>query len=185
MKPRGSMHPAQTSVLTNRILARLTVVRGRGAARIRQARPTPSSSSGGKHIELAQASGTSADAATIEQLRAEIEAERARTAALEQRLNEIEKEQQTQGNVLSRLHATIGRAREVTPGAAPDMPVEADIYNKGFFLKSKHEKFSLFINGLAQTRYTFFKPNSIGQFGADNPAISNFDVFLGTTRVLG
>ncbi len=184
MKPRGPIHPAQASVLA--IIFSFGALCWGSAGRADTAvPPTPSSSAGGKHIELAQASGSSPDGATIEQLRGEIEAERERTAILEQRLDEIQRQQQKQGNVLSGIHATIGRAREVTPGTAPNMPVEADIYNKGFFLKSKHEKFSLFINGLAQTRYTFFKPNSIGQFGADNPAVSNFDLFLGRLAFSG
>ncbi len=183
MKTGTSTHLAKTFVLTIVFLLGSRWLGGVARADTASSPTTPPPSK--KNVELAQASGTSADPATIEQLRAEIEAERARTAALEQRLNEIEKEQQTQGNVLTHLHATIGRAREVTPGAAPGMPVEADIYNKGFFLKSKKGKFSLFINGLAQTRYTFFKPNSISQFGADNPAISNFDVFLGRLAFSG
>ena len=184
MKPRGYIHPAQASV-PGIIFTFGALCCGSAAQADTAVSPTPSSSSGGKHIELAQAFGLSPDAATIEQLRGEIEAERQRTALLEQRLDEIQRQQQKQGNVLSGLHATIGGSRDVTPGAAPNMPIEANIYNKGFFLKSEHEKFSLYINGLAQTRYTFFKPNSIGQFGADNPAVSNFDLFLGRVAFSG
>jgi hypothetical protein len=142
-----------------------------------------SSSTSGKTTELAQASGTSSEEATIEQLRGEIEAERARTAILEKRLDEVERQQHE--TLPGGFHGTAGRAKEVTPGAAPAMPIEADIYDKGFFLRSHHQKFSLYINGLAQTRYTFFKPNSISQFGANNPAVSNFDLFLGRLAVSG
>ena len=107
MKPRGYIHPAQASVL-GIIFTFGALCCGSAAQADTAVSPTPSSSSGGKHIELAQAFGLSPDAATIEQLRGEIEAERQRTALLEQRLDEIQRQQQKQGNVLSGLHATIG-----------------------------------------------------------------------------
>jgi hypothetical protein len=137
---------------------------------------------GAKGTQLAQAATSESD--TVEQLRAEIEAEKARTAALEKRLDELESTEHQQSSFLSTLHTRLDRGAEITPGAG-NANTEADIYNKGFFLQSKTGKFSLYINGLAQVRYTLFKANSVSQFGANNPAISNFDLFLGRVAFSG
>lgn len=133
--------------------------------------------------QLAQAS-SGAGASTVAELRREIEAQKAATAALEKRLDELTTQQQQQTSALDKLRLGIGRGAETTP-QAPGNVTEADIYNRGFYLSSKNERFSLYINGLAQLRYTFFKPNSIGQFGANNPAVNNFDVYLGRLALSG
>lgn len=135
------------------------------------------------NTQLAQAS-TGADAGTIAELRQQIEAQKAATAALEKRLDDLTTHQEQQSSLIDKMQAGIGRGAEVTP-QAPHNVTEADIYNNGFYLASKNGRFSLYINGLAQIRYTFFKPNSIGQFGANNPAINNFDVYLGRLALSG
>jgi hypothetical protein len=138
-------------------------------------------------IELAQASSGSSSADTIEQLRQEIEEERKHTEALEKRLDQIQQQQTTQAKTISelpKLPIKIGRGKEITPGITSGL-AEADIYNKGFFVESAKKNFSLFVNGLFQTRYTLFKPNDVTHYGSGDNTQNTFDVFLGRLAFSG
>jgi phosphate-selective porin OprO and OprP len=134
-------------------------------------------------IKLAQAS-SSAD--TISELRQEIQDERRHTEELEKRLDQIQQQQQSQAKTLSEIPKLpqVGRAQEVTPGITTGLS-EADIYNRGFFLASKNKRFSLFINGLFQVRYTLFKQNDVMRYGALDNFQNTFDVFLGRVAFSG
>lgn len=88
--------------------------------------------------QLAQA----APATTIDDLRSEIEAERARTAELEKRLDALQQQQQqetTQNQGLQKALTNIqsGRGNETTPGLGTGV-APADVYDRGFFLRSKN-----------------------------------------------
>jgi phosphate-selective porin OprO and OprP len=134
-------------------------------------------------IKLAQAS-SSAD--TISELRQEIQDERRHTEALEKRLDQIQQQQQTQAKTISEMPKLpeIGRKAEVTPGITTGLN-EADIYNRGFFVESKYKRFSLFVNGLFQVRYTLFKQNDVMRYGALDNFQNTFDVFLGRLAFSG
>jgi hypothetical protein len=136
------------------------------------------SGSGSNNMVLAQASGD-----TIEELRAQIIAERRRTDELEARLRQIEEQQQAQRKVLPRA-VVGGRGKEVTPGITTGLQ-PADIYNKGFYVKTEDNSFSMYVNALLQTRFTEFKPNSVGQFGSGNRYENTFDLFLGRLAFSG
>lgn len=78
-----------------------------------------------------------------------------------------------------------GRGQEVTPGLTTGL-APADIYNNGFFLRTQDDSFSIFFNGLFQTRFTYFKPGaSVAQFGASPSSDANFDVYLGRLAASG
>lgn len=174
--------------------------------------PADNHASGQPAVELAQAA-TSAPAdvqQTIEDLRQELEeqrqqlnAERARTEQLEQRLDAVLKQSKQQpanlattpanvapvapvspSTVLTALKAKVGHGAEITPGA-PGQQTEADIYNNGFYLKTRTGNFSIYFNGLFQPRFTFFKPNSVTKMGSNDPAIDNFDIWLGRFAISG
>lgn len=135
--------------------------------------------------QLAQA----APDATIDELRSEIEAERARTADLEKRLDALQQQQQhetTQNQGLQKALTNIqsGRGYETTPGLGTGV-APADVYDRGFFLRSKNGKFSLSINGLFQIRYSLFKPNAVGRYGVGNNTQSDFEVYLGRLALSG
>lgn len=137
-------------------------------------------------IVLAAASKTSTTQ-TIRELRKEIEEERQHTADLEKRLDQVEQQQQTQAKSISeipKLPVEAGRGPETTPGIKTGL-APADIYDKGFYLRSEDKSFSLFINGLFQIRYTAFKANDVGQYGALNNFQNTFDVFLGRLAFSG
>jgi hypothetical protein len=75
--------------------------------------------------------------------------------------------------------------QEETPAAAkPVLP--ADIYNGGFFVESTDKTFSLYVNGLAQVRYTGFVPHqSVAAFGEPTTGSSTFDVYLARVALSG
>jgi hypothetical protein len=133
--------------------------------------------------QLAQASPSSS---TIEELRQEIQAEHQRTLMLEERLDklqqnqtgEAQKQDSLQG-VISNLQA--GRGNERTAQGTS----QADVYDRGFFLRSKNGRFSLNINGLAQIRYSFFKPNAVGRYGVHDNSQSDFQIYLGRLAFSG
>jgi hypothetical protein len=142
---------------------------------------TSSTSSSG--TEVAQASSSSA---TIEELRQEIQEERARTAQLESRLDQIQNTQVQQEQSQSSLQSTlskmqVGRGNETVPNGTS----QADIYDRGFFLRSKNGKFSLNINGLMQLRYSFFKPNAVGRYDYSNRTQNDFQIYLGRLAFSG
>jgi hypothetical protein len=135
----------------------------------------PASSAGVTGIQLAQANN-------IEELRAQIIAERKRTDQLEAELQQLEHQQQESNKYLKSVVA--GRGRELTPGITTRLQ-PADIYNEGFYVKTEDNKFSLYVNGLLQTRFTAFKPNSVSQFGSDNRYENTFDLYLGRLSFSG
>lgn len=133
--------------------------------------------------EVAQASPSDA---TIDELRQEIQEERARQAQLESRLDQLQNAQQQQEQSQSTLQETltklqVGRGNERVPNGAS----QADIYDRGFFLRSKNGKFSLNINGLMQIRYSFFKPNSVGRYNYSNRTQNDFEIYLGRLAFSG
>jgi hypothetical protein len=140
--------------------------------------PGPATS-GASGVEIAQAPSTD----TIDELRQEIQEERARTAQLERRLDELQSTEHTQQENQSTLEKTLsqiqgGRGAEAGPS-------EADIYDRGFFLRSRRRKFSLYINGLLQIRYSFFKPNAVGRYDYSNRTQNDFQVYLGRLAFSG
>ena len=151
-----------------------------GAGSTSSAAASGGSSSG---TEVAQASSSSA---TIDELRQEIQEERARTAQLESRLDQIQNTQVQQEQSQSSLQSTltklqVGRGNESVPNGAS----QADIYDRGFFLRSKNGKFSLNINGLMQIRYSFFKPNAVGRYDYSNRTQNDFQIYLGRLAFSG
>jgi hypothetical protein len=152
-----------------------------GTASPRTSTPLPSTSAGGER--LAQASSSSS---SIEELRQEIQAEHQRTIELEERLNKLQQDQASETQkqtsmekVMSNLQ--VGRGNERTPTGAS----QADVYDRGFFLRSKNGRFSLSINGLAQIRYSLFKPNAISRYGFNNNTQSDFEIYLGRLAFSG
>ena len=145
---------------------------------------SPASSASPSHTELAQAS-PSGSAETIEELRGEIAAEKKRTDELAAKLEKLETNQPAavpSPGLLQGVEA--GRGKEITPGITTGLQ-PADIYNKGFFVKTNDGSFSLFLNGLIQTRFTSFKPNSVGGFGSGNRYENTFDLYLGRLAFSG
>lgn len=134
--------------------------------------------------EMAQAS-PSGDA-TIDELRQEIQEERQRTARLEQRLDQLQTSQQSEQQNRNSIEATlaklqVGRGNETVPSGKS----QADVYDRGFFLRSKNGKFSLNINGLMQIRYSFFKPNTVGRYDVSNRTQNDFEIYLGRLAFSG
>jgi len=74
--------------------------------------------------------------------------------------------------------------------AAQDTPAKLslpkDIYNGGFFVESADKRFSLYVNGLAQVRYTGFVPHQdVTAFGEPATGSSTFDVYLARVALSG
>jgi hypothetical protein len=139
----------------------------------------PAAGSSGK-TTIAQANS----AATIEELREQIEEERKRTDQLEAELRQLQQERPEKK--AHHLHGPVvaGRGKEVTPGITTGLQ-PTDIYNKGFYVKTENDRFSLYVNALLQSRFTAFKPNSVGQFGSDNRYENTFDLYLGRLAFSG
>jgi len=76
-------------------------------------------------------------------------------------------------------------AQDAAPAASkPILP--ADIYNGGFYVESKDKSFSLYVNGLAQVRYTGFVPKqNVVPFGEPSTGTSTFDVYLARVALSG
>ncbi len=147
---------------------------------------SPATSATPSYTELAQATNVESTE-TIEQLKAEIAAEKRRTDKLADKLNKLEQKQAaatapTPAPGLSAVQ--IGRGKEVTPGITTGLQ-PADIYSKGFFVKTEDNRFSIFVNGLIQTRFTAFKPNSVSQFGSGDRYENTFDLYLGRLAFSG
>ncbi len=80
--------------------------------------------------------------------------------------------------------APAAATEDAPPAAKPILP--ADIYNGGFFVESKDKSFSLYVNGLAQVRYTGFVPHqSVVPFGEPATGSSTFDVYLARVALSG
>lgn len=101
----------------------------------------------------------------LTQLRRQMAEQRQYMEALEERLRELEgkeKERAAQG-------LEIGYAKD---HAIKERGFDAeDIYDNGFFIRSRDNRFSLVVNGFAQARYTFFEPD-------EGRSTHNFDVAL-------
>lgn len=78
-----------------------------------------------------------------------------------------------------------GRGTESTPGVTTGFdPV--DVYKNGFYVSTPDQRYSMYLNGLFQTRFTWFKPGAaVAQFGASPSSVSNFDVYLGRFAASG
>ena len=141
--------------------------------------------SGAPTAMLLADAGSSGSSDTIEQLKNEIAAERKRTDKLAAKLQALEKQQSSAATTLKApSNITAGSGKETTPGITTGLQ-PADIYNNGFFVKTEDNSFSLYLNGLLQTRFTAFKPNSVGQFGSDNRYENTFDLYLGRLAFSG
>lgn len=107
--------------------------------------------------------------AEIEQLRRQLAEQRQVMEALAQRLGELEGKEKTR--------ATTGLEAGYRPRMGEGMEKQ-DIYDGGFFVKTKDDSFSLKVNGFGQFRYTFSSPER----GKDN---NNFDLALGRLAFSG
>ncbi|HTT74768.1 MAG TPA: hypothetical protein VMF50_02175 [Candidatus Binataceae bacterium] len=176
MKHRRRIGFGNASALAAASLCVLVWLGGNARADMSTGSSSSSAASSSSGTEVAQASPSSA---TIDELRQEIQEERARTAQLESRLDQLQSTEQQQEQSQSTLQQTLskmqaGRGNEKVSGGQN----LADIYDRGFFLRSKYRRFSLYINGLAQIRYSFFKPNSVGRYDYTNRSQSDFEVYL-------
>lgn len=136
----------------------------------------------GRTVTTRHRRGTSRE---IEELRSEIAAERRRTDELERKLEALEQKPPAPSPVKpTPPPVVVGRGLEKTPGVLAALQ-PADIYDKGFFVRTQDGSFSMFVNGLVQTRFTAFKPNSVGKFGSGNRYENTLDLFLGRLAFSG
>jgi hypothetical protein len=111
-----------------------------------------------------------ADADEVSQLRAQMAEQRRYMEAMEKRLVELEGKE--------KVSATRGlEAGYMRPSLREGMDTQ-EIYDGGFFVRSKDNSFSLKLNGFGQFRYTFFSPEK----GKSN---NNFDLALGRLAFSG
>lgn len=146
----------------------------------------------------ARSAGSANENAT--QLEREVENERLRIEALEERLDQLaasaptaapapeatapvaEPAAESKG---SKKLLSEARGSESTPGVTTGFD-PADIYNNGFYVSTPDKRYSMYLNGLFQTRFTWFKPGaSVAQFGASPSSVNNFDVYLGRFAASG
>jgi hypothetical protein len=168
------------------VAASLCVLAWLGSTARADMSPGGASSSGNSTSSGTQVAQASPSDATIDELRQEIQEERARQAQLETRLDQLQSTQQQQEQSQSTLQETltklqVGRGNETVPNGAS----QADIYDRGFFLRSKNGRFTLNINGLMQIRYSFFKPNSVGRYNYSNRTQNDFEIYLGRLAFSG
>ncbi len=105
----------------------------------------------------------------IQQLRKQLAEQRQLMEAMEKRLGDLEGKEKEQKN------------KGLDAGYIPHMRdgmEKQDIYDGGFFVKTKDDTFSLKINGFGQFRYTFSSPEK----GKSN---NNFDLALGRLAFSG
>jgi hypothetical protein len=136
---------------------------------------------GGGIVKVADSSSESIE---IQELRHELDAQRKRTDELEKKLEGIE-QKQAQPSIQTLPSIQVGRGKERPPGISRGALLPADIYNNGFYVKTEDNSFSVYLNGLLQTRFTAFKPNSVGQFGSGNRYENTFDLYLGRLAFSG
>ncbi|MDE3178829.1 MAG: hypothetical protein KGM47_04135, partial [Acidobacteriota bacterium] len=108
----------------------------------------------------AKPSGAAAPPASTE-LQQQISDERTSIESLEKRLDQLTADAQpiaTTGPSVKRSFES-GRGAETTPGITSGL-APADIYQGGFFVETADKSFSVYMNGLFQTRFTWFKPGS-------------------------
>jgi hypothetical protein len=104
------------------------------------------------------------------QLRRQIAEQRQHMEAMEQRLLELEGKEKARAS-------TGVEAGYLRPSLSEGLETQ-EMYDGGFYVKSKDGSFSLRVNGFGQLRYTFFSPET----GKDN---NNFDLALGRLAVSG
>ncbi|MGE0683153.1 MAG: hypothetical protein AB7P69_19915, partial [Candidatus Binatia bacterium] len=107
--------------------------------------------------------------AEIEQLRRQLAEQRQVMETLAQRLGELEGKE--------KVRTTTGLEAGYRERMGEGMEKQ-DIYDGGFFVKTKDDSFSLKVNGFGQFRYTFMSPEK----GKDN---NNFDLALGRLAFSG
>lgn len=137
-----------------------------------------------KKVNSLPAGATREDTQALQQ---QIDEERAHIQALEKRLDNltVDPPAETASGKDAKDLVEGGRGQESTPGVTTGL-APADIYNNGFFVSTEDKSYSMFVNGLFQTRFTWFKPGaSVAQFGASPSSIDNFDVYLGRFAVSG
>lgn len=101
----------------------------------------------------------SQSASDIQQLKQQLEDQRALSRQLEQRIDDI-----------------------ATAQAKPATPAPSSIlagYEGGFYLKDASGNNALYINGLLQPRFNRFTTNNTSRFGGTDGSQNNFDIFLG------
>ncbi len=128
-----------------------------------------------------------ASAANARELQQEIDEERDHVQALEKRLDKLAAARPAKTPVVKDAKPLLegGRGTESTPGVTSG-PAPADIYNNGFYVSTEDKSYSMFLNGLFQTRFTWFKPGAaVAQFGASPSSVNNFDVYLGRFAASG
>lgn len=123
-------------------------------------------------VVLASGGGEAALAGEEEigQLRQQLAEQRQVMEALARRLEELEGKEKARGT--AGLEAGYSR-----PRMGEEMEKQ-DIYDGGFFVRTKDKSFSLKVNGFGQFRYTFSSPEK----GKDN---NNFDLALGRLAFSG
>lgn len=123
--------------------------------------------------------------AQTDELQQEIDEERDHVQALERRLERLAAARPAESATERKALLQGGRGEETTPGITTGL-APADIYNNGFFVSAQDKSYSLFVNGLFQTRFTWFNPGaSVAQFGASPASVNNFDVYLGRFAASG
>ena len=109
---------------------------------------------------------TSVLADELSDLRQQITQQRQAMEMMEKRLLQLEGKQQKRGEKEVEFGYVKGEA-----GLRRDGFDAKDVYDGGFYIRSKDNRYSLNINGFAQTRYTFLAPDQ-------GKSRSNFDVAL-------
>ncbi len=105
----------------------------------------------------------------------QLDQERTHLESIESRLQEA----QADPGPAEPASAGASRGSETTPGITTG-------YNDGFFIASEDKRYSLYVNGLFQIRYTGLKPqNNVVMLGENSAATDTFDVFLGRLAVSG
>ncbi|MDE3178415.1 MAG: hypothetical protein KGM47_02045, partial [Acidobacteriota bacterium] len=134
----------------------------------------------------AKPSGAAAPPAAAE-LQQQISNERTSIESLEKRLDQLAADPQPIASTETSAKRSFesGHGAETTPGITSGL-APADIYKGGFFVETADKSFSVYMNGLFQTRFTWFKPgSSVARLGESPESTSNFDVYLGRLAFSG
>lgn len=125
-------------------------------------------------------------------LQRQLDEERTHLASIETRLDQLAASgaAPAPGTLASSAPAAPAAPAAPPAPAAPSSVVTSlrpsDIYNGGFGVKSSDNSFSMTVNGLVQTRFTYFKPQAnVIAAGASPSGDSNFDVYLGRLAFSG
>ncbi len=132
-------------------------------------------------------------------LQRQLNEERTHLASLESRLDQLAAATPAPAQAPATLSASAPAAPAAQAPAAPAGTVAptlspsfvsqlrpSDIYSGGFGVKSADNSFSMEVNGLLQSRFTYFKPQAnVIAAGASASGDSNFDVYLGRLAFSG